>query len=238
MNPQTNFLEEIVNRKRSRLEDAKAKRPMEELRTRAVAVRGISQSHALERALTADGPTKVIAEIKRASPSKGVIRENLDPGHQARAYARGGAAALSIVTEQDYFLGSLDDLRAVRASTSLPILRKDFIFDSYQVYETAEAGADALLLIVALLEDEPLRELLCIAQDELGMDALVEVHTAEELRRARDCGARIVGVNNRDLTTFEVSLGVSVEMARIEYEGGRARRQAAEGQSGDKAPHS
>src|SRR5688572_8406847 len=183
MKSQTNFLEEIIGRKRLRLEDAKAKRPLEELRARALEVRASSEPHALERALVVDGPTKVIAEIKRASPSKGLIRDNLDPGQQARAYTRGGAAAISVVTEEDYFLGSLDDLRAVRAASALPILRKDFVFHSYQVYETAEAGADALLLIVAALDDAQLSELLRIAQDELGMDALVEVHTADEMRR-------------------------------------------------------
>jgi tryptophan synthase beta chain len=180
----------------------------------------------------------VIAEIKRASPSKGLIRENLDPEQQAREYTRGGAAAISVVTEEDYFLGSLNDLRAVRAASALPILRKDFIFDSYQVYETGEAGADALLLIVAALEDAQLSELLRIAQDELGMDALVEVHTADEMRRARSCGARIIGVNNRDLRSFEVSLDVSVELARIVFGDRAAWRRVAEDQSGAGPPHS
>ncbi len=125
----------------------------EEVRARAFKVRASSTAHAFERCSGRRWPNKVIAEIKRASPSKGLIREWLDAGQQARAYTRGGAAAISVVTEEDYFLGSLDDLRAVRAASALPILRKDFVFDSYQIYETAAAGADALLLIVAALDD-------------------------------------------------------------------------------------
>ncbi|MGI9167528.1 MAG: bifunctional indole-3-glycerol-phosphate synthase TrpC/phosphoribosylanthranilate isomerase TrpF [Pyrinomonadaceae bacterium] len=216
MNPSPNFLAEIIARKRQRLGAMRAAHPSETiatLRARSVAARRISEPHALRRALAAGKGVAVIAEIKRASPSKGVIREGLEPAELARAYYRGGAVAISVLTEEDYFLGSLDDLRAVREAVSLPILRKDFIFDEYQVYETAAAGADALLLIVAALDDDRLSALRHIAEDELGMDALVEVHTAEEMRRAVRCGATIIGVNNRNLTTFEVSLGVSVELA-------------------------
>lgn len=209
-----NFLEKIIGRKRLRLEDAKTKLSLADLRKRALDFRADYQPNAFERALRADGPTKIIAEIKRASPSKGALKTDLDPGQLAAAYARGGAAAISVVTEQDSFQGSLDDLRAARASSTLPILRKDFIFDSYQIYEAAVAGADAILLIVAALTDDQLRELLAIAQGELGMDALVEVHTTEELKRAKTCGGKIIGVNNRNLRTFEVSLDVSVELAR------------------------
>lgn len=229
MSTQINFLEEIIGRKRLRLEQAKAKRPIEDLRARAIRVRGGRESHALQRAIAADGPTKVIAEIKRASPSKGLISKNLDPRQQARAYQQGGASIISVITEEDSFLGSLDDLRTVLASSTLPVLRKDFLFDSYQIYETAEAGADALLLIVAALDDAKLRELLRLAQDELGMDALVEVHTADEMRRAINCGARIIGVNNRNLRTFEVSLDVSVELAR---EAGRILNSQGKGGEG------
>ena len=238
MKSQTNLLEEIIGRKRLRVEDAKAKRSLGEVRARALEVRASSTAHAFERALVADGPAKVIAEIKRASPSKGLIKEWLDAGQQARAYTRGGAAAISVVTEEDYFLGSLDDLRAVRAASALPILRKDFVCDSYQVYETAAAGADALLLIVAALDDALLGELLRITQGELGMDALVEVHTVDEMQRAKSCGARIIGVNNRDLRSFDVSLDVSVELARIVFGDKAAQRRAAEDQSGAGPPHS
>ncbi len=210
-----NFLEEIISRKQARLEDAKTKLSLDELRHRALKIRADRKPGAFDRALRAGGPTKIIAEIKRASPSKGEISTDLDAGGLASAYTRGGAAAISVVTEEDSFLGSLDDLRAARASSTLPILRKDFVFDAYQIYEAAEAGADAALLIVAALTDDQLRELLELAQSELQMDVLVEVHTADELRRAKDCGARLIGINNRNLHTFEVSLEVSVELARI-----------------------
>lgn len=213
MSTQTNFLAQILDRKRMRLDAARAARSLEALRSRALEVRRSAQPHALRRALESDGSIKVIAEIKRASPSKGKIKVDVDPTELARTYSRGGAAAISVLTEEDYFLGSLDDLRAVRAATFLPVLCKDFIFDEHQIYEIAEAGADALLLIVAALEDERLSALRRVAEDELGMDALVEVHTKEEMRRALCSGARLIGVNNRNLHTFEVSIDVSVELA-------------------------
>ncbi len=214
MNPRPDFLEEIIERKRVRLEHARTASPLEILRACASNVRRKPQHHMLRRALEPDGYFKVIAEVKRASPSKGLIKENFKPPEIARAYSRGGAVALSILTEEDYFQGSLDDLRAVRDAVSLPILRKDFIIDEYQIYETAEAGADALLLIVAALNDDQLSRFRRIAEEELGMDALVEVHNVEEMRRAERAGATIIGVNNRNLRTFEVSLNVSIDLAR------------------------
>ncbi len=214
MNPSNNFLEEIIARKRARLEYARLERPLEIVRASASEVRRQSQPHALRRALEPDGRPKIIAEIKRASPSKGVIKESFEPTELADAYSRGGAVAVSVLTEEDYFRGSLDDLRAVRKGSFLPILRKDFIVDEYQVYETADAGADALLLIVAALDDEQLSRFRHITEEELGMDALVEVHTADEMRRAQRCGAKLIGVNNRNLRTFEVSLDVSVNLSR------------------------
>jgi indole-3-glycerol phosphate synthase len=156
----------------------------------------------------------IIAEVKRASPSRGVIRAGVEPGRLARQYEAGGAAAISVLTEEDRFKGSLDDLRAVRAAVKVPVLRKDFIFDEFQLYEAAAAGADALLLIVAALPDETLSRLRRITEDELQMDALVEAHTKAEMRRASACGATLIGINNRDLHTFNVSLDVSVQLAR------------------------
>jgi indole-3-glycerol phosphate synthase len=156
----------------------------------------------------------VIAEFKRRSPSKGMIREGANPIEIARAYQAGGAVAMSVLTEEDYFAGSLEDLRQVKATVDLPVLRKDFIVDEYQVYESAAAGADAILLIVAALDDELLSRLRRLAEDELQMDALVEVHTSEEMRRAVACGAKLIGVNNRDLRTFEVWLETSLSLAR------------------------
>jgi indole-3-glycerol phosphate synthase len=156
----------------------------------------------------------IIAEFKRRSPSKGVIREGANPSEIARAYEAGGAVAMSVLTEEDYFAGSLDDLRQVKSTVNLPVLRKDFIVDEYQVYESAAAGADAILLIVAALDDERLARLRGLAEDELQMDALVEVHSSDEMKRAVACGAILIGVNNRDLRTFEVSLETSLSLAR------------------------
>lgn len=207
----TDFLKRIIEDKRKRVAEAAARRPLDMVRAEASEVRRDARPHALRDALGARGRLNVIAEFKRASPSKGVIRDGDDvrPEELARAYAGGGAAAISVLTEEDYFRGSLDDLLAVRRAVGLPLLCKDFVFDEYQIYETAAAGADALLLIVAELDDATLARLLSLTQDVLEMDALVEVHTQDEMRRACACGASVVGINNRDLRTFEVSLDVS-----------------------------
>lgn len=215
----SDFLSKIMDRKGARLAEAKAARPLEEVRREAFAARAGARPSALREALADAGRVNVIAEFKRASPSKGEIRAGASVAETVRAYERGGAAAVSVLTEEDYFRGSLRDLHEAKASTRLPALRKDFIFDEYQVFESAAAGADALLLIVAALKDETLARLLRLTEEELGMDALVEVHTAAELERAVAVGARIVGVNNRDLRTFEVSLETSVELARLAPEG-------------------
>ncbi|HEU5348206.1 MAG TPA: indole-3-glycerol phosphate synthase TrpC, partial [Ktedonobacterales bacterium] len=151
----------------------------------------------------AGGPARLIAEVKRASPSKGLLAERFDPVARAGAYAAGGAAAISVLTEPDFFHGSLDHLRAVRAAVSVPVLRKDFLLDPYQVYEARAAGADAVLLICALLDDALLHDLLALARS-LGMAALVEAHDADEVRRAVAAGATVIGVNSRDLRTFAV----------------------------------
>lgn len=210
-----NFLAEIVGRKRLRVEAARGVVPLEEMERRAFAARRGAAERALGNALRREGRPNVIAEFKRASPSKGAIREGASPAAVAAAYAEGGAVGVSVLTEEDGFRGSLEDLRAVRAAVSLPVLRKDFVFDEYQIYEAAEAGADSVLLIVAALNDERLLRLRRLAEDELQMDALVEVHTEDELRRALASGATLVGVNNRDLHSFRVSLEVSVRLARL-----------------------
>lgn len=150
------------------------------------------------------GPTvKVIAEVKRASPSRGPLAEIPDPADLARAYAAGGAAAVSVLTEERRFGGSLDDLVAVRAAVDIPVLRKDFIAEPYQVLEARAAGADLVLLIVAALDDSVLAQLHALIL-ELGMTPLVETHDAHEVRRAVDLGAQVIGVNARDLSTFEL----------------------------------
>lgn len=146
---------------------------------------------------------KIIAEIKRASPSKGSLAAIADPAALARIYERGGASAISVLTEERKFLGSLEDLRSVRASVSLPVLRKDFIAEPYQVFEARAAGADLVLLIVAALEQTLMQELFDLSTD-LGMTVLVETHSGDELSRAIDLGAELIGVNARNLSTFEL----------------------------------
>jgi indole-3-glycerol phosphate synthase len=212
MNASPDFLTRIIEQKRVRLARAMDLQPLEELRLAASDVRRDATPHAMSSALSRAGRFHVIAEIKRASPSLGDIRRDLSPASLAREYEAGGAAAISVLTEEDHFKGSLQDLREVRESTGLPLLRKDFIVDEWQIYEAAAARADALLLIVAALDDATLARLLRLTEVELGMDALVEVHTCEELRRAAGCGAKLIGVNNRNLHTFEVSLETSVEL--------------------------
>jgi len=199
-------LTEIIGRKRERVAEAKERVPFYE-------VRRASKPHALRAALRADG-INIIAEFKRRSPSKGVIRADANLSQIVKSYEAGGAVGISVLTEEDYFDGSLDDLRTVKTTVDLPVLRKDFVFDEYQVYESAAAGADAILLIVAALDDEMLSRLRRVAEEELGMDALVEVHTSEEMKRAVASGATLIGVNNRDLRTFEVSLNTSLSLAR------------------------
>jgi indole-3-glycerol phosphate synthase len=206
------FLSTVVESKRVRLEKAKSHVSFYNLRASAYEARTGAARHAFRNALNNDKRINIIAEIKRASPSKGDLGLNKTVDEVALAYTRGGAAAVSVVTEEDYFHGSLEDLRIVRRSVSLPVLRKDFIFDEYQVFESATAGADALLLIVALLDDETLTRLRNLTEVELGMDALVEVHTREEMLRASQSGATLIGVNNRDLHTFEVSIEASLEL--------------------------
>jgi len=206
-------LTEILARKRQRLAEAKANVPVEGLRERIK-----PGSHRFLRAMQRDA-VNVIAEFKRRSPSKGIIRADVDAPSMARCYEAGRAAAISVLTEEDYFAGSLDDLRSVKSVVALPVLRKDFVFDDYQIYEAAAAGADAVLLIVAALDDEQLSRLRKLAEDDLGLDALVEVHDSGEMNRATAAGAKLVGVNNRNLHTFDVSLQTSVTLADIAPKG-------------------
>ncbi len=208
------FLTEIIAKKKERLALSKEACALEDLRAQAMDARRAAEPHALRHALGDSSRVNIIAEVKRASPSRGVIREGVEPAAFAHYYEEGGAAAISVLTEEDRFKGSLEDLRGVRVVTRLPVLRKDFIFDEFQLYETAAAGADALLLIVAALTDKTLSRLIRITEDELQMDALVEVHTTDEAQRALASGATLIGVNNRDLHTFNVSLDVSVQLAR------------------------
>ena len=153
----------------------------------------------------------IIAEIKRASPSKGDIRPDLDASLTAARYEEGGAAAVSVLTDPTYFKGSLEDLTAARSACTLPVLRKEFIISSYQVYEAAAAGADAILLIARILTAEKLDRLYALCR-ELCMDALVEIHTPDDARTVAACGARLVGINNRNLSTFETDIAIAMDL--------------------------
>ncbi len=198
-----NALERIVAATRRDLLRRREATPLSELRRRAEMRRQAGDRRAFAAALSAPG-ISVIAEHKRSSPSAGVIRADSSLAGIVSAYERGGARALSILTEGPHFGGSLDDLGAARAASTLPLLRKDFVVDPYQVHEAAAAGADAILLIVAALEDVPLAELHALA-GAVGLDALVEVHDAAELERALALEPALVGINNRDLTTLRVN---------------------------------
>ncbi|MGD9902296.1 MAG: indole-3-glycerol phosphate synthase TrpC [Vicinamibacterales bacterium] len=172
----------------------------------------VPRGAAFAAALGRSGTVNLIAECKRRSPSRGVLKADYDPAAQAAAYARGGAAAISVLTEPSFFDGSLDHLRQVRVAVDRPLLRKDFVVDPYQLFEARVAGADAVLLIVAALDDAALSTLLAAARD-LALAVLVEVHDEGELDRALAAGATLVGVNNRNLRTLAVDLAVSARLA-------------------------
>ena len=208
------ILQKILESKRRRVEAAKRETDFAGLRKRAAEVRAASRPHRLREALQRKNKTNIIAEIKRASPSKGVINDTIDVVETARMYEAGGACAISVLTEEDFFAGNLSDLQAVRDSVALPVLRKDFIFDEFQIYESAAIGAAVILLIAAMLDDEDLTNFYRLAERDLGLDVLLEVHTLEELERAEKIGAKIVGVNNRNLNSFAVSLDVSRELIK------------------------
>jgi indole-3-glycerol phosphate synthase len=201
------ILDDIVRDKRLDLERARTTRPLEQLQALPLYA---EPRRDFVRALSSH-PRAIIGEIKKASPSKGVIRSEFEPVAIACGYAAAGAAALSVLTEERYFQGRLEYLAAVRAAVSLPLLRKDFLFDEYQLHEARAYGADAVLLIVAMLRDGTLGELLRHAE-ALGLAALVEVHDHAELSCATRYGARLVGINNRDLRTFRTTLSVTEDL--------------------------
>lgn len=201
------ILDEIVQSKKESLELRKRELPLRELKRRCTVMKRKPIDFA--SALLGDD-IKLIAEVKKASPSKGTINAGIDPVSLATIYANNGAAAISILTEEKYFKGSTNYLREIREAFDakkirVPLLRKDFIFEPYQIYESKECGADALLLIVAILDDDKLVQLIDLSYT-LGMKCLVEVHDEGELRRAVASGCRVIGINNRDLTTFDVDL--------------------------------
>jgi indole-3-glycerol phosphate synthase len=207
----SDVLQRILARKAEEVSERAARLPLRELSARCAdlpATRGFAD--ALEAAIAA-GRAGVIAEVKKASPSKGVIRADFDPAQIARSYERGGAACLSVLTDVDFFQGSDAYLQQARAACALPVLRKDFLVDAWQVYESRLLGADCVLLIVAALGDAALAELSHLAL-ELDMDVLVEVHDLDELERALPIAAPLLGINNRSLRSFEVSLDTTLAL--------------------------
>ena len=210
----SDILQRILARKREEVADARTQRPLAQVRTAAEgrtasaggAPRGFEQS--LRRRIAA-GAAGVIAEIKRASPSQGLLRDPFDPAAIAASYARAGAACLSVLTDRDFFQGDLAHLGEARAAVELPVLRKDFVIDEYQVFEARAHGADCILLIVAALADTQMRDLEACAHG-LGMDVLVESHDGEELERALALRTSLIGINNRNLRTFAVSLDTTL----------------------------
>jgi indole-3-glycerol phosphate synthase len=198
------ILQEIFAARRQSVEAAAKVTSLDALQTQ---VASLPPARNFEQALRST-PFAVIAEVKKGSPSKGIFRQDFDPVRLAQAYAAGGASAISVVTEPDFFWGSLQWLRAVREAVPCPLLRKDFTFSDYQVWEARAHGADAILLILAMLTDDQVTRLLTSAE-EAGVQVLVEVHDSDEAHRACQLGVAIVGVNNRNLSSFEVSLNVS-----------------------------
>jgi len=204
------MLDEIIAKKRGEVERRKEILPLAHLKKRIA-----QQKPPLDFALALKGkPIRLIAEAKQASPSRGILCPNFNPTELATTYAQGGANAISVLTEVNYFKGSIDHLAAIREVVKLPLLRKDFIFDPYQVYESRAYGADALLLIVTILSQEQLKELLSISH-RLGLKCLVEVHNETEVERALLSGAEIIGINNRDLNTFAVDINTTGQLSLL-----------------------
>lgn len=214
MTSQPDVLKKIIQTKRAEVESRKTTDSIADLKAR---IAGLPASRGFEirirQNLLCHKPA-VIAECKKASPSRGIIRENYDAGEIASSYEKGGAACLSVLTDESYFLGSLDHLALAKESCSLPVLRKDFMIDTYQIYESRAGGADCILLIVAALQLEQMIELGSLAI-ELGMDVLVEVHSYEELEQALAFPLGLVGINNRDLRTFKTELKTSVRLRKF-----------------------
>jgi indole-3-glycerol phosphate synthase len=205
----THILTRIIEAKQKRLQMAKLRLPEPIVRRMAETAKAVPS---FREALEKPQRVRIIAEVKKASPSKGVLNADLDPGRQAAAYRDAGACAVSVVTEEDFFQGDLGWIGKIAEASGLPVLRKDFVYEPFQVYETRAAGAGAILLIGAMLQLSELRDLLGLAR-QLGLDALVEVHDENELAEALEVGASIIGVNNRDLKTFNVDVQTSLRLA-------------------------
>ena len=206
-----NILDEIVAKTKSKLEEKKQGLSLEELSSK-IDFENLKETN-FKKSLQ-NKAEAIIAEIKKASPSAGIISDNFDPVLKSKEYESFGASALSILTEEDYFLGNIEYLKDVKATTSLPILRKDFIVDEYQIYESKLIGADCILLIASILNDEELKNFSEIAE-RLKLDYIIEVHDEEELQRVQHFSNAIIGVNNRNLKTFDVDINNSVELKKI-----------------------
>ena len=209
-----NILDEIVLKTKSKLEEKKQRLPLEELSSK-IDFENLKETN-FKKSLQ-NKAEAIIAEIKKASPSAGIISDNFDPVSKSKEYESFGASALSILTEEDYFLGNIQYLKDVKATTSLPILRKDFIVDEYQIYESKLIGADCILLIASILNDKELKNFSETAE-RLKLDYIIEVHDEEELQRVKHFSNAIIGVNNRNLKTFDVDINNSVELKKI-FEG-------------------
>lgn len=209
-----NILDEIVLKTKSKLEEKKQGLSLEELSSK-IDFENLKETN-FKKSLQ-NKAEAIIAEIKKASPSAGIISDNFDPVSKSKEYESFGASALSILTEEDYFLGNIQYLKDVKATTSLPILRKDFIVDEYQIYESKLIGADCILLIASILNDKELKNFSETAE-RLKLDYIIEVHNEEELQRAQHFSNAIIGVNNRNLKTFDVDINNSVELKKI-FEG-------------------
>ena len=206
------ILDEIKLKRAEQLEREKAKIPFSEIKKAAEKL--TSPCKSFKEAITKENEMAIIAEVKKASPSKGIIQPNFDPVRTALEYEKAGAAAISCLTEEHYFKGSSEYLKEIKKQVSIPVLRKDFIFDTYQIYEARVIGADAVLLIAAMLDLNTLREYRGIAE-ELGLTVLAESHNEEELNKVLEAGCTVVGINNRDLKTFEVSLDTTKRLAGL-----------------------
>ncbi|MDI6799835.1 MAG: indole-3-glycerol phosphate synthase TrpC [Actinomycetota bacterium] len=204
------ILDKIIAGKRAELMETKSRHSLQEMKARAAQA---GPSRDFKGSLRAPG-LSLVAEIKKASPSAGIIRDDFDAKKIAKIYEAAGASAISVITEEKHFLGNLDYLSLVKRAVSLPILRKDFIIDEYQIYESKVFGADAILLIAAVLKDDELKRFIQIAE-EIGLATLVEVHSEDELKRAFELGAQVIGINNRDLNTFKVDIETTFALNKL-----------------------
>jgi indole-3-glycerol phosphate synthase len=207
----SHILTRIIEAKQIRLQTARLRVPEPIVKRMAETATAVPSFRA---ALETPQPIRIVAEVKKASPSKGVLKADLDPAKQATSYKNAGACAVSVVTEEDFFQGQLGWISTIRDTTTLPVLRKDFVYLPYQVYETRAAGSSAILLIAAMLEPRELKDLVELAR-VIQLEALVEVHDEAELGEALEAGASIIGVNNRDLKTFNVDVNTSVRLAKL-----------------------